>query len=222
MLNPLSLTTTPIELYKNNQLSFRGTGFYYLSQWNNTSCVFLVTNYHVITGNEPNNRDLKPQGDSIIFYYHIDAKDPCVVVGIKIPLFTKSKKQIWIEHSNKGIDIALIPITFSLPVPPEWKVVDKSLMEADLDISPSDIVTLIGYPRMYLDEKNALPIYKTGNIASEYSYDFNGEPCFIIDISAFEGNSGSPVFSIQKNAQIVSDRIIIKAPGSSTKFLGVY
>lgn len=222
MLSPLSLITTPIELHKGDQLLSCGTGFYYLSQWDNANLVFLVTNYHVLTMNGPNDRNLKPQGDSVVFYYHMDAKDPSVVVGLKFPIFTKSKKQIWIEHSNKMVDIALIPIPFSLPVAPEWKVVDKNLMEIDLDISPSDTVTLIGYPRMYLDEKNALPIYKTGNIASEYSYDFNGEPCFIIDISAFEGNSGSPVFSIQKNAQIISDRIIIKAPGSTIKFLGVY
>jgi hypothetical protein len=222
MASPLSLSTTPIGLYKNNQpLSF-GTGFFYVSEWNNSKHIFLVTNYHVLTGNDPNERNIKePQGDSISFYCHMEEKDPSAVLKLQIPLFTKGKP-IWLEHSNEKVDIAIIPILFSLPVALEWKAVDKNLMSTDLDISPSDSVTLIGYPRMYLDEKNALPIYKTGHIASEYAYDFNGEPCFIIDISAFSGNSGSPVFSIQKNAQIVSESIIIKAPGHSVKFLGVY
>lgn len=221
-MNPLSYITTPIELHKNNQPISYGTGFYYYSKWDKFEGVFLITNYHVLTGNNPNQRTLKPNGDSIMFYYHIDDTNPSAVVGVNIPLFTNRGKQIWLDHPNLSVDIAIIPIAFSLPFAPEWKVVNKELIETDLDISPSDTITLVGYPRMFFDKKNALPIYKTGNIASEYEYDFNGEPCFIIDISAFNGNSGSPVFSIQKNAQIISESIIIKAPGSTTKFLGVY
>jgi hypothetical protein len=221
-MNPLSLVTTPIELRKNGKPISYGTGFYYQYKWGNTNCIFLVTNYHVLTGNEINRRNLNPKGESIVFYYHMDNNDPGLVTAVVIPLFTKEGDQTWIEHQNKVVDIAIIPIMFSLPVKPKWKVIDNSLIETNIEIDPSDNVTLVGYPRMFLDKKNALPIYKTGNVASEYSYDFNGDPCFIIDISAFEGNSGSPVFSIQKNAQIISKSIIIKAPGSTIKFLGIY
>lgn len=222
MVNPLSMTTTPVELRKCGKVISRGTGFYYRSQWEGVEQIFLVTNHHVLTGNIPRERDLAPQGDSVVFYYHTESKNPGAVVGIETPIFTKSGKQIWIEHPNAIVDIAVIPMVFSFPMTPEWHTVDKTLAAVDLDISISDPVTLVGYPRMYLDEKNALPIYKTGNIASEYDYDFNGDPCFIIDIAALHGNSGSPLFAIQKNARIVSDRILINAPGSVTKFLGVY
>ncbi|MEK7597101.1 MAG: serine protease [Patescibacteria group bacterium] len=222
MVNPLSLITTPIELCSNGNPVSGGTGFYYSSTWDEVTGTFLVTNYHVLTGNNPTQRTSTPIGDSIVFYYHMDKDDPKPVVGIEIPLFTNSGKQIWIDHSNSVVDIALIPMFFSLPVKPEWQTVGKNFEDPTIDVSPSDPVTLIGYPRMYFDKKNALPIYKTGSVASEYSYDFDGDPCFIIDVSAFAGNSGSPVFSIQKNAQIITEQILIKAPGSIVKFLGVY
>lgn len=222
MFNQLSYTTTLIELKSNDNALSYGTGFYYLTKWDGVDTVFLVTNYHVLTGNSPDERQNEPQGDSITFYYHMDESDPCPVVRLKVPLFTNQHFQTWLEHPNKKVDIAMIPITFSLPVEPFWKLITKELTETDIEINTPDSVTLIGYPKSFLDEKNALPIYKSGNIASEFNINFNGDPCFLIDISAFAGNSGSPVFSIQKNAQIISKEIIMKVSGSSVKFLGIY
>ncbi|PIT97686.1 hypothetical protein COT77_00035 [Candidatus Berkelbacteria bacterium CG10_big_fil_rev_8_21_14_0_10_41_12] len=222
-MKKLSFSVTPVKLIKNDKgLSF-GTGFFYQAAWGNENCIFLITNYHVITGIKTEERKTKqPEGDSISFYYHIDKNDPKPVVEIKMPIFTKDGQAIWLEHNNSKVDVIAIPMLFSLPAPPKWHTIRKSLNDSEAGFSPCDPITIVGYPKGFLDSVNALPIYKTGNIASEYEYDFDGDPCFIVDVAAFSGNSGSPVFSIRKNAQIASQKIILQAPGETIDFLGIY
>lgn len=222
MVQQLSLITTPLFLQKDDKSISAGTGFFYSKLWKGNNYTFLITNYHVLTGNDPKNRTIKPQGDSVIFYYHTDKKKPNIITGIKIPLFCE-KKPAWLEHPNKNVDIAAIPITFSLPTEFTSITINQELAERDIEVAPSDDVMLIGYPRMYLDKKNVLPIYKSGNIASEPNYDFNGDPCFIIDISAFAGNSGSPVFAIRRHAYAnLQGEITLPLNNGDVKFLGVY
>lgn len=51
----ISLITTPIQLLKGNVVISQGTGFYYLLEDSTKGkIIFLVTNYHVLTGNSPN------------------------------------------------------------------------------------------------------------------------------------------------------------------------
>jgi V8-like Glu-specific endopeptidase len=65
-----------------------------------------------------------------------------------------------------------------------------------MKIRAGGLVTLIGYPYDYYDKKNSLPVWKTGHIASEPAVDFEGNPLFVVDVSAFPGMSGAPVFAI--------------------------
>ena len=65
----------------------------------------------------------------------------------------------------------------------------------DLKIRPTSGATLLGYPYGFYDKKHLLPIWKTGHIASEPDVDFEGEPTFLVDVSAFPGMSGSPVLA---------------------------
>ena len=80
--------------------------------------------------------------------------------------------------------------------------------------------TLTGYPYGYFDHKNWLPIWKTGTIASEPSYDFEGKPLMLVDISAFPGMSGSPAFAVANGAyQTVDGPTTV---GQVRMFLGIY
>lgn len=85
---------------------------------------------------------------------------------------------------------------------------------------PTSTITLIGYPYGYYDKKNCLPIWKTGNVASEPNLDFEGKPLFLIDVSAFPGMSGSPAFAIAYGAyETVEGPTTV---GHVQKFLGIY
>ena len=65
-----------------------------------------------------------------------------------------------------------------------------------------------------------MPVWKTGSIASEPEVDFDGKPCFLLDVSAFPGMSGSPAFAISYGTyESTSGAAKV---GGVRKFLGIY
>jgi len=111
----LSMITTPVFLLKGNDMVSQGTGFYYgLQDSSHGTILFLVTNYHVLTGYSP--KEAKPpKGDNIIFYLHKDANNPGDVKQIRFPLFTKGGEPIWLSSKEfPQADVAVIPIVASL------------------------------------------------------------------------------------------------------------
>ncbi len=217
----LSMITTPIILLKDNEEVSQGTGFYYgLRDSSNNTILFLVTNYHVLTGNPP--RGTKPpKGDNIVFYLHKDANNPGDVKQIRFPLFTKNGEPIWLTSKKfPHADVAVIPIVSSLYQGCKVFAISEDWTGGNIKIRPTSTITLIGYPYGYYDKKNWLPVCKTGTIASEPNVDFEGKPLFLIDISAFPGMSGSPAFAIAYGAYET-----IEGPttvGHAQKFLGIY
>ena len=212
----ISLITTPIELFKGDNLISQGTGFFYLKE----NVVFLITNYHVLTGNTPKTKQL-PKGDNIKFYFHKDPNNHGEVKEVRTPLFTKEKKEIWITSKNyPEADVAAIPILSSFMNGTHVSAVSEDWMKSNMKIRPTSAITLVGYPYGFFDKKNWLPIWKTGAIATEPSYDFEGKPLMLIDISAFPGMSGSPAFAIANGAYQT-----VKGPttfGQIRMFLGIY
>ncbi|MDX0432920.1 serine protease [Sinorhizobium medicae] len=55
-------------------------------------------------------------------------------------------------------------------------------------------VIMVGYPRGLRDEKNNMPIVRSGITATAPSIDYEGRSEFVIDCACFPGSSGSPVF----------------------------
>ena len=217
----LSMITTPVILLKDNETLSQGTGFYYgLHDSSHGTILFLVTNYHVLTG-YPSKVTKPPKGDNIIFYMHKDADNPGDVKQIRFPLFTKNGKPIWLSSKEfPHADVAVIPIVASLCGDAKVFGISEDWTVGNIKVRPTSTITLIGYPYGYYDKKNWLPVWKTGGIASEPDVDFEGKPLFLVDISAFPGMSGSPGFAIAYGAYET-----IEGPttvGHVQKFLGIY
>jgi hypothetical protein len=78
-----------------------------------------------------------------------------------------------------------------------------------------------GYPKLFFDEYNKLPILKRGLLITPWGMHYRGLDAFLIDYKGFHGSSGSIVISkptdlIVENGQLMS---------SATKqflFLGIY
>ncbi len=217
----LSLVTTPIMLRKGDRVVSQGTGFYYVSKdKKHGNIVFLITNHHVVTGHPPKETK-SPIGDNIIFYFHKNNENPGDVKEVKFPLFTKEGKPIWLSSKEfPNADIAVIPIVTALYDGAEVSAISGDWAGGKLKVRTTSPVTLIGYPYGYYDKKNWLPIWKTGNIASEPEIDFEGEPLFLIDVSAFPGMSGSPAFATADGAYETVDGPT--TVGRVRKFLGIY
>jgi hypothetical protein len=219
-IDHLSLATTPIILLKGDTELSQGTGFFYTQKFGEKQVLFLVTNYHVLTGSSPTEKK-EPIGDNFIFQLHQTDTEPGNVKTIRFPLFTKNGRPIWIQpKENQNADLAIIPLASALFQDCKIACIAEDWSKLNLRVRPTSAITLIGYPYGFYDKKNSLPVWKTGNVASEPSIDFEGDPYFLIDISAFPGMSGSPVFAISYGSYETEDGTI--TIGGVRKFLGIY
>ena len=109
-----------------------------------------------------------------------------------------------IQHPNKDVDLVAIPIAQILneldknKVGVYYKAMDEDRIPDDVtqekELKSIENVWMIGYPNGLWDMKNNLPIVREGITATTPYLDYNGKREFLVDIAAFGGSSGSPVF----------------------------
>jgi hypothetical protein len=216
------MITTPVLLLNGDKVVSQGSGFYYAihDSTKNTNIIFLVTNYHVLTGSAPSEKR-PPVGDNVIFFFHKDQQNTGDLKQVRFPLFTKLKDPIWICSKNyPDADVAIVPLVSSLYQDCKVFGISEEWAKVPIKLRPTSRVTLVGYPYGYEDKVNALPIWKTGSIASEPNVDFAGKPLFVVDVSAFPGMSGSPTFAVSYGTYEMEQGGT--AAGSVQKFLGIY
>lgn len=220
-VDPASLMTTPVLLMDQGRLVSQGTGFFFGSVRPDDTIdqVFVVTNYHVVTGHAPpsTTRD----GDRVRVVLHEDAGDLTKVRGVELPLYDERGLPVWIASDvHPAADIVLIP------VPPDayrgirLQVFTEAHTRGDIRIRPTSGATLLGYPFGFYDQKHFLPVWKTGHVASEPAVDFEGRPVFLVDVSAFPGMSGSPVLAVANGLYEAEDGSM--RSGRIWKLLGIF
>lgn len=218
----VSLMTTPVYLFQGNRQVSQGTGFFYgvPNASNVIDTVFLVTNYHVVTGNSPNT-NLPPKGDRVVFYLHIDQKDPSRVKQVALPLYSTAGAPQWVQsEEHPDADLVLLPLPAESYEGIEMFVFVDSHTRGKITIRPTSPATLLGYPYGFSDTVNRLPVWKTGHVASEPNVDFQGKPAFLVDVSAFPGMSGSPVLAVANG--VYEDDQGTMGMGRVIRLLGVF
>lgn len=109
-----------------------------------------------------------------------------------------------IGHPNPTVDLAIMPI---VPLVHDLKSKGFEAFILTLDssvcITPDRAETLnaatdvimVGFPNGLMDHTNNLPVLRRGSLATPYRADYAGNRDFVVDIAAFGGSSGSPVFA---------------------------
>jgi len=221
-LEPASLMTTPVLLMNVTRAVSQGTGFFFASTTldGKPDTVFLVTNYHVVTGRPPLTQGPRA-GDRIRFILHENPAELTRVRQIELPLYDQRGDPLWVvSEAVPKADVVLVP------VPPEayrdisLLVFTEAHTRGDIRIRPSSGATLLGYPYGFYDESHFLPVWKTGHVASEPSVDFNDLPTFLVDVSAFPGMSGSPVLAVANGIYESEDGTM--RSGRVLKLLGIF
>ena len=217
-----SLMTTPVYLLDGSRQVSQGTGFFYgnKNSLGIIDTVFLVTNYHVVTGNSPGSTQPR-QGDRIVFYIHKDQDDPKEVKQIALPLYSLAGTPLWeqsTEHADADVVLLALPKAAFEGIAMFVFIDDHT--RTDIRIRPTSPATLLGYPYGFSDTTNKLPVWKTGHVASEPQVDFNGKPAFLVDVSAFPGMSGSPVLAVANG--VYEDESQIMRTGRVVRLLGVF
>lgn len=218
----VSLMTTPVYLFQGNRQVSQGTGFFYgvPNASNVIDTVFLVTNYHVVTGNSPNT-NLPAKGDRVVFYLHSDKRDPSSVKQIALPLYSTAGAPLWEQsEEHPEADVVLLPMPAESYAGIEMFVFVDEHTRGKIMIRPTSPATLLGYPYGFSDSVNRLPVWKTGHVASEPNVDFQGKPAFLVDVSAFPGMSGSPVLAVANG--VYEDDQGTMGMGRVIRLLGVF
>ncbi len=218
-VDQLTVTSLHLELFFDAQYLSSATGFVVEKEGN----YFLVTNWHVVSGRHPTTQKPLSSTGAIpnkIRVWHNAKKDHVGVwVSVDYPLQDTEGNPIWREKDfgSEKIDVVIFPITGR----PEIALypLDLALKDIDLIISPSEDLSIIGFPYGKASD-GKFAIWKSGNLASDFDINYESKPVFLIDATTKGGMSGSPVFA-RRIGQVSSSKGL-NIGSSATKFLGVY
>ena len=174
-----------------DSFSHKGTGFLYshpiLIQDNVTHyCTYLVTNKHVLEGVITHIR------------YNRIGDDQVEVQPIESVTLQDSKG--WVKHPNS--DVAAVMVLSPGPLMVNRDLVKPEVFLGDigtptdeekLEIVEGNGVFIIGFPMGLVGKTRNYPIVRQGIIARITDWMRGDESTFIVDSSAFPGNSGGPV-----------------------------
>ena len=218
-IDPLSLPSLLVSTSVNGNSLGSATGFAVAKNGKH----FLITNWHVAAGRHPDtNQPCSPTGgipDQIVIVHHLKrGLGQWSVFAVR--LYDSQNNPRWLEHSlGHQIDVVAIPLD---PLPSEVQTypMDLTLANVDLIPEPGMPVFIIGFP-LGITVSGALPVWKTGHLASDHDVDYGQKPAFLIDATTRGGMSGSPVVVRMSGGYRSSDAFILSS-GMTTKFLGIY
>lgn len=200
------------------------TGFF----WRHQKNVSLITNWHCLTGLNPEN--FKPLGsytpNLLRIQVNASRKHPEQegVLWMKTFEITRDlfedDEPLWLEH-NEGaaIDLAVLPLPdFDSDTWSVYCLNDEPFAEW-WPLSVASDCFLVGYPEGISSVGNT-PIWKRGSIASEPSLDHEKAPTFLVDSLSNKGMSGSPV--IAQSREIFRADVPDGTLGPWRRFAGVY
>lgn len=189
LINSIYLSTTLVHTFYGDKLKGTATGFFFKSK---QGTVYLVTNKHVIYGDNFSDENAVPKINKIQLSLHTNSDNLQQNDTVTIALF-KRKDKIWKEHSRKNIDIVCMPLSLEIN-----KFVFAPVDENYLDASNIKIgiekIFVMGYPYGWHDSLHNLPITRIGHLSSPFGVPFRGKPFMLGDVETHPGMSGSPVF----------------------------
>lgn len=222
-MDSIYFTTVKLDIYDHKEHLWTGTGFFYRSGKKK----YVVTNKHIFE------REKRP------WYRGGGFQSPCkaiVTIHRSLANLTEHKsweirltvdgRNLWYTHTAIDCDIALIPLdketlvgenlqTFFPMFSPRITFIGEDLINT-FEINSFAMLAVLGYPLAFHDMVNNLPIGRTASLATPYSVDFMGKPCFLVDGRLFEGMSGSPVVCTPHNLFVQGGR------PEGQKLLGVF
>ncbi len=222
---PLKLKTSA----NGHELSL-ATGFFY--QYNERS--FLITNYHVVAGINPNTGTILHSGgavpDTITLGVASKENNAAGTAMVRwrwrqLSLYSGDNREpIWTEHPTYGRRFDVVAIPLAGLEETSIRAANSSELQLDpIRLYPSMEAFVIGYPRGMSGGGN-FPIWKRATIATEPDLDLDDLPRFYIDTATREGMSGSPVYAqevgywLPEGVTDPSEACI----GKGRRFVGVY
>lgn len=195
-LGQLLFSTTLLRCKLQDNGTEYGTAFVFDLETKDGDLTFLVTCRHVIAKSTEATFHLTAQKpDDGSDTRNLDLGNP---IDVRIGGADK-----WFSHPDPQVDLAVMPL---IPILAE---LDRKLgVDAYVNSIPSgscptaahgrliglnDRVVYVGYPYGLQDDRNLLPLIRSGRIASYPDVNYDGKPGFYVDAHLHPGSSGSPV-----------------------------
>ena len=214
-IDPLTIVPLFLESYFEDTLLASGTGFVVQSGANR----YVATNWHMVTGRDPSTGNpLSPNGripNRLAVWHHIKGK-----LGTWGRRFVTLDPPPWLEHPVFGQRADVVALPLEIDDEAQVYPLDLNLADTDLIVSPSEPVSIIGFP-FGLSSGGRFPIWKTGHLASDLDLDYNDLPVFLIDATTRSGMSGSPVVA-RRQGMFRTSTGFTMGTGTTDRFLGVY
>ncbi|TGP96238.1 MULTISPECIES: serine protease [unclassified Mesorhizobium] len=177
----------------NNRAVHTGTGFFYRLKVDEKDVPLIVSNKHVLSGKtwiEFDFAAIDHQGNRVF-----GPSNKVRVEPGQLPIF---------EHPDENVDLAAIPLNPMIEgligdgKNPHLLQLTKdnfALSHVEAILHAATSVLMVGFPNGIMDEANNLPVVRRGTLATHYRANYLGQTNFVIDIAAFGGSSGSPIFA---------------------------
>jgi len=166
--------------------------------------VFLVTNRHVFENRK-----------QILLRFNLAAEDS---KKYNIVLEDDKGKPLWLAHSNKKIDIAMVSLNTNKLVADGIKysfIKERDIAFQDTiqdkGISQGDGIFVLGFPMGISGREKNYVIVRSGIISRLDDEIIKTEQNFLIDSTIFPGNSGGPVILKPELASLKGTKAVNKA-----------
>lgn len=194
----------------------------------NEGDIFLITNWHVVTGKNPNTgMCLRSDGaipNNLVISLFDEKSEYAKWIEYRVELYDANGDKIWHEHPSYKEKIDAVAIKINIPSD-NYLVFPVNELEEPFNettvANVSDDVFVLGFP-FGIKAGGNLPIWKRASLASEPDVNMDDLPKIFIDTASRSGMSGSPVIYKQRRPVTVLDQAEQKISRYFTKFIGVY
>lgn len=224
-LDLLSYSAVPLRLMVKSEGTEKevslATGFYVRYKGK----VYLITNWHVVTGVESTNKYLRADRPQYINYPTLKHKKPHIQWNrLNTQLYSdgEMEKPTWLVHPEFGEKVDVVAIEIGMPLDNETLYLNEFGFDKYKPLIADDIY-ILGFPYGNRGGGN-FPIWKKGSIATEPDIPLDGLPKMYVDTASREGMSGAPVIYRRRGVhgleegKLVAESVI----GEIQNFVGVY
>lgn len=158
---------------------------------NTQSCSYvLVTARHVLE---------EMVGDTAIIMSHVEQAGGWATQEAPLKI-RHNGTPAWMQHPTADVAAMYAPLPGMASLPMTGDLADDKTI-ADIDLMPGDEVFILGFP-MGVFTPGAFPILRSGRLSSFPLVPQRQVGTFLVDFPVFGGNSGGPVYLLQKTRTV--------------------